>query len=68
MELRRQRIHEASRVGLRNRLLEEWRLPTDETDRLLAAWEEEAAARGLRPGDFGYWRDADDWIRARARR
>jgi hypothetical protein len=64
MNLRAQRLYQAGHDGLRNRMLIEWRLPEERTDRLLASWETEAEQRGLERGDFGYWSAGTDWISA----
>lgn len=64
MDLRRSRIHEAQRAGLRNRIRDHWRQPEEKADALLEAWTIEAKERSLEPGQGGYWSDGEDWIRA----
>jgi hypothetical protein len=54
------RINEARRAATRSRLLGEGELP-DRVDRLIAAWQAEAARRDLRP-DSTYWEAARKWI------
>jgi hypothetical protein len=60
MSLRGQRIHEAQRMRLRNRVRDEER-----ADALMDAWDQEAMKRFLPPGDAAYWRDGEAWIRER---
>lgn len=68
MNLRDQRLHEAHRAGLRGRLTGQFRLPEARADELLAAWDAEAASRGLvARANSGYWREAPDWITAQLR-
>jgi hypothetical protein len=62
VEERRQRIWDAQRTGLRNRLRDQWRLSEDRADTLLAAWEAEAASRGLPRLADGYWSAAEIWL------
>jgi hypothetical protein len=66
MDLRRQRITEAQRAGLRNRIRDEWRVPEARAEALLDAWAIAAKERGLEPGEVAYWRDGEEWIRERA--
>jgi hypothetical protein len=66
MDLRRQRITEAQRAGLRNRIRDEWCVPEARADALLDAWAIEAKERGLEPGQGSYWQDGEAWIRERA--
>jgi hypothetical protein len=68
MELRRQRITEAQRAGLRNRVRDEWRVPEARADALLDAWAITAKERGLEPGQGAYWQEGEEWIRERAER
>lgn len=63
MDLRRSRIHDAQRAGLRNRIRDHWRIPEAKADALLEAWAIEATERGLQPGDSAYWRDGEAWIK-----
>jgi hypothetical protein len=65
MDLRRSRIHEAQRAGLRNRIRDDWHVPEEKTDALLEAWPVEANGRGVEPGQSAYWRDGEAWIRAK---
>jgi hypothetical protein len=67
MDLRRQRIHEAQRTGLRNRIRDQWHVPEERANALLDAWEIVARERGLEPGQVGYWRESEEWIRQRAK-
>jgi hypothetical protein len=62
VEQRRQRIWDAQRSGLRNRLRDQWRLSEERAETFLAAWEDEAASRGLRKLSEGYWAAAEDWL------
>jgi hypothetical protein len=66
VEQRRQRIWDAQRTGLRNRLRDQWRLPEDRAERLLAEWESEAAVRGLSTLADGYWATAETWVTEQA--
>ena len=68
MELRRSRIHEAQRAGIRNRIRDHWRVAEEKADALLEAWTIEARTRGLDPGQTGYWEDGEAWIRAHIER
>jgi hypothetical protein len=68
VSLRTERIHQAGKAGLRNRLIDAWHVVPARADELLLAWEGEAARRGLSPGDFGYWREAAPWIRSQLER
>jgi hypothetical protein len=62
MEKRRERIWDAQRTGLRNRLRDQWRLSEDRAEACLAAWETEAASRGLEKLSDGFWAAAEDWL------
>lgn len=66
MHDRRQRIWDAQRSGLRNRLRDQWRLSDGRADALLADWEAEALARGLPRMGEGYWAAAESWLADRA--
>lgn len=66
VEQRRQRIWDAQRTGLRNRLRDQWRLSEDRAERLLAEWESEAAVRGLSTLADGYWATAETWLTEQA--
>ena len=62
VEKRRERIWDAQRTGLRNRLRDQWRLSEDRAEACLAAWETEAASRGLEKLSDGFWAAAEDWL------
>lgn len=62
MEVRRRRVYEAAREGLRLRLINQWRLPTERAEALLREWDDEAAKRSLDPKADGYWRQAEVWL------
>lgn len=68
MQQRRQRIWDAQRTGLRNRLRDQWRIPEARVELLLADWEVEAAARGLPTMNEGYWAAAEHWLAERTSR
>jgi hypothetical protein len=63
-----ERLYEARRTAIRNRLLDELRMPTDAVDVWIAAWEIEASGRGLHRLTGAYWDGAVDWIVERRRR
>lgn len=60
-----ERIHEAQREGLRQRLISS-RMTPETADAWLAEWEALAARDGLATGS-GYWATAWDWIDAERR-
>ena len=62
MEAKRERIWDAQRTGLRNRVRDQWQLSEDRADTLLAAWEAEAASLGLPRLADGYWSAAEIWL------
>ena len=62
MELRRRRITEAQRAGLRNRIRDQWHVPEAKADAVLDAWAIEARERGPEPGQGSYWQDSEVWI------
>ena len=64
MDLRRRRIHDAQRQGLRNRIRDDWHLPETRADAPLDAWETMASERGLAPGQPTYWQEGEKWVRA----
>jgi hypothetical protein len=68
VDVRRQRIWEAQRSGLRNRLRDQWRISELKVDELLAEWEAEAEARDMPRVSQGYWTAAEDWLGAHAKR
>jgi hypothetical protein len=57
-----QRIYDAKRTGLRNRLRDERRVPQEKADALIEEWVTEAAARGLSPEDPRYRSEAWEWL------
>jgi hypothetical protein len=63
VELRRQRIHDAQRTGLRNRIRDHWHVPEERANALIDAWDQEARGRLLEHSDPNYWRYAEAWIR-----
>jgi hypothetical protein len=63
-----ERLYESRRAAIRNRLLDEFRVPTDLVDVWLAAWEIEAVERGLHRTTGAYWDGAVEWINERRRR
>jgi hypothetical protein len=65
MEQRRERILEAQRAGLRNRIRDQWHVSEGRADALLEAWATEATERGLKPGETGYWTAGEAWVRER---
>jgi hypothetical protein len=56
------RIHVARRIAVRNRFVQDHRLSEQRAEALVAAWEAEAARRGLEPESPDFWRDAAPWI------
>ena len=60
------RLEEARRTGFRNRLIGSGMLP-DRADAVMAAWTTEAAQRGLRESDNGFWQSCWEWAQARRR-
>lgn len=65
MDLRRQRIHQAQRAGLRNRVRDQWRISEERADTLLDDWEAAAQAMSIVPGAVGYWDRGEKWLRER---
>jgi hypothetical protein len=57
-----QRIYQAQRTGVRNRLRDQRRVPQEKADELLDAWTAEAAARELTPDDPRYWLEGCAWL------
>jgi hypothetical protein len=53
-----ERLYEARRTAIRNRLLDEFRLPTDAVDVWIAAWEMEASKQRTASADWSVlgWR------------
>ena len=68
MELRRRRIGEAQRAGLRNRLRDQLHLPEVRADALLDEWTVRAAERGLTPSHAGFWQEGEEWIQEQVRK
>ena len=66
MDLRRQRIHDAQKAGLRNRLRDHWHVPEARADALLDAWARTARERGLQLGQATYWQEGEEWLRTEA--
>lgn len=62
-----QPIYEAKLAGMRNRIRDARRVPSDRADALLADWQAEAAGRGLENRDPAYWSQAERWGRGAAR-
>jgi hypothetical protein len=63
MGLRKERILAAQRIGLRNRIRDEWHVPEAEADALLVGWDDEARRRELAPDGATFWSDGAEWIR-----
>ncbi len=61
-----ERIYQARRDGLRNRLAVTMGARTAE--RWIASWEAEAAERGVTPRGGGFWAAGEAWIADRAGR
>jgi hypothetical protein len=64
MDLRHQRIHDAQRAGLRNRIRDHWHVPEARADAMLEGWAKTASERGLVPGEPSYWQEGEKWLRA----
>jgi len=62
--VRNDRLYEARRAGVRNRLSSAERLPDNRVDALLAGWEAEARTRGLDRDNPDFWREGTGWIYA----
>ena len=60
-----ERIYQAQRAGIRQRIVRNWRQSEDTADALLLQWEIEAPTHGLRRGDPRYWDEAAAWIEGR---
>ena len=56
------RIYAAQRAGMLRRLIDAWGLTESMAEALLAGWEQEAATRGLRALDRGYWTTGEEWM------
>jgi hypothetical protein len=57
-----ERIYQARRDAVRNRLTDEHRMPPELADQWLRAWEVEAADRGLERLRAEYWDGASEWV------
>jgi hypothetical protein len=64
MDLRRQRIHDAQRAGLRNRIRDHWHVPEARAYALLDASTIAAGQRRLEPGQPACWQEGEKWLRA----
>lgn len=60
------RLEEARRAGFRNRLIGSG-ISEERADSVMAAWMTEAALRGLRESDNGFWQSCWEWNEARRR-
>lgn len=60
-----QRIFQAQRTGLRNRVRDDWHMSEELADAMLDEWDLQAASRGLSKRDPRYWDDAVRWIEER---
>jgi hypothetical protein len=63
-----ERIYQARRAALLARLTQEDRMAPELADVWVAAWEVEAADRGLERHSPAFWTDAREWILERRRR
>jgi hypothetical protein len=61
----RERIYEAQRTGVRNRLRDGWLVSEEMAEAIVAQWEIEAVRRALDRDDPRYWDEADSWIQVR---
>jgi hypothetical protein len=57
-----ERIFQAQRTGLRNRIRDVWRVSQELADAYLDEWLLEAERRGLTRTEPTYWDDAAAWI------
>jgi hypothetical protein len=57
-----ERIFQAQRTGLRNRIRDVWRVSQELADAYLDEWLLEAERRGLTRTEPMYWDDAAAWI------
>jgi hypothetical protein len=60
-----ERIYQAQRAGLKNRIRDEWHVLEERAASLLDEWDQEATRRGLAPGQNNYWPQAEAWIYGR---
>lgn len=65
---KRERVYAAQRAGIMSRLRDAWRIPGDRAEALVAAWEAEAARRGLAATHPQFWSEAERWLAARTDR
>ena len=56
------RIYLAQRAGFERKLVEALGYTPERAAASIAAWEGEAARRGLRTLDDGYWAQAEAWL------
>jgi hypothetical protein len=61
----RDRIYEAQRTGLRNRVRDEWHMSEELADAIVDQWDLQAASRALGRRDPRYWDEAAKWIEER---
>jgi hypothetical protein len=59
------RIYNAQREGLRQRLIQTEHNSPGKAEEMLAAWEAEAAIRGLVPASPAFWQEAEGWLASR---
>jgi hypothetical protein len=59
-----QRIYNAQRTGLRNRLRDGWRMSEELADAVVEEWDL-LATRGLGRRDPAYWDEAEEWLEER---
>jgi hypothetical protein len=57
-----ERIYQAHRAGTLRRLADQQHLGDERAEALIAAWEAEAASRGLDRHSSAFWREGDEWI------
>jgi hypothetical protein len=63
-----ERIYQAQRAGIFNRLVSAERLDRFDAEQWIGAWEREAEANGPARGSQGYWDAAWEWIRENRRK
>jgi hypothetical protein len=57
-----ERIYQAHRAGTLRRLADQQHLGDERAEALIAAWEAEAASRGLDRHSTVFWRGLEEWI------
>lgn len=57
-----ERIYQARRAANVNRLTGDERMRPDHAEALVAAWETEAARRGVQRGGATFWTEGEAWI------